>query len=121
MMRQLEHGAMIRRVLSPPATPGLIGPRTANRPEHVSSHYPGADALPESRGEIVVDARGATVLSAHALECAGRDVPIVQLLTADSERILARLARAGAIAVKGYRKVMHPYTSHGLPSIQGVT
>src|SRR5688500_14949043 len=79
VMREHEHRAMIRRVLSPPAAPGVIRPRAANRAEHVASHYPGADAYAESRREIVVDTGGAAGFSAHALERASGDVPGVQV------------------------------------------
>src|SRR5512145_2864348 len=112
VVRQHEHRAVIRRVLSPPPTPSVIGPRTTNRAEHVAPHDPRADAFPKTRREIVIDAGGAAGLTTHALERARRDVPIVQCFTTDAEGNLASLTRAGAVAVERDCKVVHAYTSH---------
>src|SRR5213079_3329036 len=60
VMRQHKYGAVVRRVLSPPAAPGVVGPGATNRAEHVASHDPGADALPKTRRDIVIDAGGTT-------------------------------------------------------------
>src|SRR5437867_3978837 len=115
VMRQHKYGAVVRRVLSPPAAPGVIGPGATNRAEHVASHDPGADALPKTRCDIVIDAGGAAGLTIDALERAGRDKPFVQSLTTDAEGILASLVRASAVTVERNRKVVHAYTRHCLP------
>src|SRR5689334_20404037 len=115
VMCQHEYRAVIRRILPPPAVPGFIGPGTTNRSEHIASHDPRAHALAKPRRDIVVDAGSAAGLAIDALERAGRDEPFVQRFTTDAERILARLARAGAVAVERDRKVVHAHTSHGLP------
>src|SRR5215213_373031 len=114
VMRQHKYRAVIRRVLPPPAAPGVIGPGTTNRAEHVASHDPGADALTKTRRDIVIDAGGAAGLTIDALERAGRDEPLVQSFTTDAEGILASLERAGAVTVERDRKVVHAYTSHCL-------
>jgi len=113
-MRQHEYRAVVRRVLPPPAPPGVIGPGTTNRAEHVAPHDPGADALPRTRRDIVIDAGGAARLPSDALERAGRDEPVVQRFATDAEGHLASLERAGAVAVERDRKVVHAYTSHSL-------
>src|SRR5919206_337842 len=105
VMRQHEYRAVVRRVLPPPATPGVIGPGTTNRAEHVASHDPRADALTKTPRDIVIDAGGAAGLTTDALERAGRDEPVVQRLTTDAEGIVASLARAGAVAVERDREV----------------
>jgi hypothetical protein len=89
---------VIRWVLPPPAAPSIVGPGTANRPEHIASHDPRADALPKTRRDVIIDARGAAGLTIDALERARRDEPFVQRFTTDAERILARLARASTLA-----------------------
>src|SRR5213593_991327 len=119
VMRQHKYGAVVRRVLSPPAAPGVIGPGATNRAEHVASHDPRTDALPKTRRDIVIDAGGAASLTIDALERAGRDEPFVQSFTTDAEGILASLERAGAVAVERNRKVVHAYTSHCLLPRQG--
>jgi len=112
VMRQHKYGTVVRRVLSPPAAPGVIGPRASNRAEHVASHDPGADALPEARRDIVVGAGGAAGFAIDALERAGRDEPVVQRFTTDAEGLLASLERAGAVPIERNRKVVHAHTSH---------
>src|SRR5262245_11793998 len=112
VMGQYEYRTVIRWVLPPPAAPGIVGPGTANRPEHVASHNPGADALSKPRCDIVIDAGGAAGLPSDALERARRDEPFMQRFTTDAERILARLARASTVAVERDRKVVHADLSH---------
>src|ERR1700758_5677496 len=56
VMCQHEYRAVIRLILPPPAVPGIIGPGTTNRAEHVASHDPRAHALAKPRRDIVVDA-----------------------------------------------------------------
>src|SRR5439155_6290593 len=119
VMRQYKYGAMVRRVLSPPTAPGVIGPRATNWAEHVASHDPGPDALPKMRRDIVIDAGGAAGFTIDALERAGRDKPFVQSFTTAAEGILATLVRASAVAVERNRKVVHPYASHCLLPRQG--
>src|SRR5262245_17272018 len=38
VMGEHEDGRVIGRALSPPASPGLVGPWSADRPEHVPPH-----------------------------------------------------------------------------------
>src|SRR6185503_7600477 len=83
VMRQHKYRPVIRRVLSPPAAPGVIGPGTTNRAEHVTSHDERADALPKTRREVVIDAGGAAALAIDALKRAGRDEPVVQTFATD--------------------------------------
>src|SRR5207249_10340643 len=119
VMRQHKYRAVIRRVLPPPAAPGVIGPGTTNRAEHVASHDPRTDALPKTRCDIVIGAGGAAGLTIDALERAGREKPFVQRFTTDAEGLLASLVRASAVAVERNREVMHAYASHCLLPRQG--
>jgi hypothetical protein len=57
VMSQDESWNVIGRVVPPPAFPVQVGPRTANRSEHVSSENPGADILEAPRSEVVIDPR----------------------------------------------------------------
>src|SRR5436189_2123405 len=114
VMGRHERRAVVRRVLPPPAPPGVIGPRTTNRAEHVASHDPRADALSKTRRDVVIDAAGAAGFAIDALERAGRDEPVVQRFTTNAEGILASLERAGAVPVERDREVVHAYTSHFL-------
>src|SRR5437667_9566480 len=42
VVRQHKYGAVVWRVLSPPAAPGVIGPRARNRAEHIAAPDPSA-------------------------------------------------------------------------------
>src|SRR5947208_14820225 len=55
VMSQDENGHVVRRVVTPPALPVQIGPRTANRSEHVPPQNPRSDVPESPRGKIVVD------------------------------------------------------------------
>src|SRR5262249_36306954 len=78
VVRHHDYRAVVWRIPAPPAAPGVIGPGSANRTEHVAAHDPRADALAKSCSDIVVDARRATVrVAVDALERAGRDEPVV--------------------------------------------
>ena len=118
VMRQNKYRAVVRGVFPPPAAPGIIGPGTANRAEHVASHDPRADTYAKARRDIVVDAGSTAGLASDALEGARRDEPIVQSFTTDAEGLLASLERAGAVAVERDRKVVHAYTSHRLLPVE---
>src|SRR6266550_5474990 len=45
VMRKHKYGTVVRRVLSPPAAPGVIGPGATNRAEHIAPHDPAPDPL----------------------------------------------------------------------------
>src|SRR6185437_2906947 len=60
-----EDRGVVGRVLSPPASPALIRPRSPDRAKHVPAEDPGADILEAARREVVVDARFASFLAEH--------------------------------------------------------
>src|ERR1041384_2459398 len=78
VIRQHKYRAVVGRVLPPPAAPVVIGPGATNRAEHVASHDPGADALPKTRGHVVIDTGRAARPAVDAVERTGRDEPVVQ-------------------------------------------
>src|SRR5260370_12382753 len=42
MVGEYENGSVVRRVVAPPPPPRVVGPRSTNRPQHVSTHNPRA-------------------------------------------------------------------------------
>src|SRR3569833_2666015 len=112
VMGQHKHGTVVRRVFAPPPTPRVIGPGTPDWPEHVAPHAPRADALTEAGGDVVVDTCRAAHFAIDALEGARRDEPIMQRFAADSQGTLARLRRAGAVAVERDGEVVYAHTRH---------
>jgi hypothetical protein len=87
MVGQHEHRHVVGRVRPPPALPGIVGPRPADRAEHVAAEDPGAEVLEPGRGELLVDAGAAFAAAEHLLEGSGRKDPFVQRHAADAERI----------------------------------
>jgi hypothetical protein len=92
---------MVNRVLAPPSSPALIRPGTTHRPEHVSTHNPGANIAEAARGKVVVDA-GLSVFASEqvCLKRASGERPSMQGSSADSKRVLQGLIRACAKAIE---------------------
>ena len=99
VMSQHEDGCVIRRFITPPASPGVIWPWASYGTEHVSPKNPGADPVETLRRKIVVYAGFAVFIAVHPLPCARVEEPVKQLRTADSERVLKILARPGTIPI----------------------
>src|SRR5260221_12415153 len=78
MARQHEHRVVVRRVVAPPTLPFLVGPRPADRAEHVAPHDRCADAGVAGDHEPRVNALLAALLPNHATAVARRDDPRVQ-------------------------------------------
>jgi hypothetical protein len=101
MVGEYEHWRVKRRIVAPPAPPSIVGPRTANRAEHVAAHDPGAYPLEGACDEVVVGARRATALVAMVLsKAAGLNLPMMQRLAAYAEGSVAGLAWARPKAVQ---------------------
>src|SRR5438876_11139260 len=56
---------VIRRLVTPPALPTVIGPRPANRPEHIAAEYPCALIGHTFFGKAVINAGLAAFLTIH--------------------------------------------------------
>src|SRR5207247_967113 len=89
-----EDRCVKRRVIAPPAEP-FLGPRPRAAAEHVAAHHVGADVrdrlLDHSRARARLPARPAVRAPPHIQS----DRPLMELLTADAERVLEALLRAG--------------------------
>src|SRR5262245_43320861 len=107
-----EDWGMVGRVIAPPPLPAVVGPRSADRPEHVASHDPRSDVSEPARREVVIDACRATLLSGHLLKRSGGDKPRVQRFAANTERIVGILLGAGAVAVQGDDEVVNAKLGH---------
>src|SRR6187200_60380 len=83
VMRENENGRVIGWILSPPAAPGLVGPRSADGAEHVATHYPRPDSCHAPSRKVLVDAGVPALAALHALEGAGVDQPVMQVFAAD--------------------------------------
>src|SRR5207302_10273736 len=112
VMREDEHGRVVRWLLAPPAAPALVGPGPAHRPEHIAPEDPRADASKALLRHGVVGPRLALAQVLHLAPEARGEEPLHQLGTAHAERVLQTLVRPGAEAVDGDREALHAEFGH---------
>src|SRR3954469_23781755 len=95
MMSEHENRLMIHRVITPPASPTLIRPGTADWPEHISAHDPRAYIVETTGGKVVIDP-GLSALGAEQLllKRASGERPSMKGSPADAKRILQVLTRS---------------------------
>ena len=67
VVRENEDGHVVGWVLAPPTLPAFVRPGPAHRSEHVAPQDPRADVGLAACGEVVVYARGATLLAVGTL------------------------------------------------------
>src|SRR5262245_60736331 len=96
-----EDGRVVWRVVAPPSFPGVVGPWSSDRPEHVSTHDPRSDVGEAARCKVVVDAGRTAITSKHLPKRTGGEGPFVQGDAADAERIVQILVGTSAIPVEG--------------------
>src|SRR6266478_6529588 len=65
VMRQHEHGRVIRRLVAPPALPAVVRPLASDRTEHVAPKNPGTDSGKTLLRDPVIDSRFAVVTAVH--------------------------------------------------------
>src|SRR6185503_12059646 len=115
VMRHDEDRNMVGRILSPPAVPLHVGPRPANRPEHVPSENPGTNILEAARSEVVIDSRCSTGGAEQGLlERSSRKRPLMQGFSPNAQRIANVLVRTRPVSVKRYGKTFHSESCHTL-------
>src|SRR5262245_43373706 len=95
---------VVGRIVSPPTLPRLV-PGSRATAEHVPTHDGRAGAGENVLGERSARVDLAAFLAVALAEGLERDQPAVELLTADPERMLQRLVRAGHEAVDGHRDI----------------
>src|SRR5690606_7988351 len=113
MMRQHENRHVVRRIVAPPAFPGIVRPGTAHGAEHVPAQDPGADVLHAARGELVVDAGRPARFAENVLpERTGGIKPFMQPRTADAQRVLQALPGSRAVPVERNGEGVHSNFAH---------
>src|SRR5262249_52870437 len=98
-------GYVVGRVLAPPSPPTVVGPGAPHWPEHVAAHDPGADVLEAARGEVVVDAFSADLVTdqrsgevgGHFLERLRAADPLVQRHPSPAHRVGQILVGTSAV------------------------
>src|SRR5260370_12188649 len=93
MARQHEHRVVVRWVVAPPTLPFLVGPRPADRAEHVAPHDRGADAGVARDHEPLVNALLAARFANHATAVTCREDPLVHPPPAPADRVVKALQR----------------------------
>src|SRR5262249_15230016 len=120
MMGEHEDGYVVGRVVAPPTFPTVVGPRAPHRTEHVAAHDPGAEVLEAARGEVVVDAFSADLVTdqrSREIACdlperLGAEDPLVQRHPSDAHRIGEILAGARAVTIDRDSKCVDPKPRH---------
>src|SRR5690606_8926495 len=112
MLGQHKGWYMIRRTLSPPATPAVIRPGTAHRAEHVATKNPRADILEAANNEPVIDARAAAGFAEHLLERGRGKRPFMQRFATNAQWVLQALPGPRTKAVCRDRKAMYTHLAH---------
>src|SRR5207244_3357462 len=100
MVRQHKNGRVIGRVVSPPALPGIIFPRSADGTEHVSTQDPCPDTLQRLSGKVIVDAVAAAGLALHLVKDLSFLKPRMQLEAANAKRVLQILSKSRAKSIE---------------------
>lgn len=102
IVSQHEDRRMIRRLFTPPASPALVGPRSAHRAEHVAAEYPRTKTAEAALRYVVVDAGFAVGQAMHLAPSPRIEKPFHEIGAVDPERVLEVLIRTGPISVNGY-------------------
>lgn len=115
VIREHENWLVIHGVIAPPALPTVVQPGTADGSEHIPAHDPGADIAESPGGKVVIDA-GLSAVGAEQLGLKGArgKGPAVKTFSADAERVVQALFRAGAEAVDGDGEAFYAEFAHGL-------
>src|SRR5215813_1453055 len=116
MMRKHKYGRVIRRFVTPPALPTIIGPGTANRAEHVPPKNPGANVDESHLGDLVINARLTIIKAVHLPPDARVEKPFHQIRAVDTQRVLQILIWSCTIAVDGNTKTVDPNFGHRFSS-----
>src|SRR5689334_5545480 len=101
MMGEHERRHVVRRLLSPPPLPALVGPGAAYRPEHVAAEDPRPESLHATSGNLVVHAGFAALHALHLAPGSRVEEPLHELFTTNAQRMLQILIRAGTESIDG--------------------
>src|SRR5512142_667600 len=114
MMGEDEDRSVVRWIVTPPAPPGVVRPRTANGAKHVAAHDPRPDPSESACGEIIVGPPGAALPTMRLSECSGADQPFMEVLAAGAERVFEALRGARPEPVDGDGETADEKPSHSL-------
>src|SRR5215467_15368912 len=98
-MSQDEDRSVIRRFVSPPAFPIVVGPWTTDWTEHVAPQNPGTDSLKALLCNFIVNSGLSVVITVHRSPHARLEKPFKQFRTIHAQRILEILIWSGTEAV----------------------
>jgi hypothetical protein len=121
MMSEHENRLMIHRVITPPTSPTLIKPGTADWSEHIPAHNPSTYIVEAPRRKVVIDP-GLSVFASEQvrLKRASSERPSMKGSSADPKRILQALIRACAEAINRNGEAFYTEFSHWLVFAVGV-
>src|SRR5262245_8141693 len=100
-----EDRGVVGRIVAPPARPGAVLPRAANRAEHVAPHDEGADVGVHLLGGLGARIHLSALLTVRLAPGLQREHPLVELFASLTEGVVLALIRSGYIAVERDRSV----------------
>lgn len=103
-----------RRIAAPPPLPGVVGPRSSDWAEHVSTHDPRSNVDETACREVVIDADRAALTAMHLPKRTRGEGPFVERGASDAQRVVGTLVGAGAVTVDGYGEAVDAELGHGL-------
>src|SRR5438477_526859 len=105
MVCEDEDRMVERRIVAPPALPRIVLPRPGTAAEHVPAHDRRARAAEDVLGEQCARVDLAAFSAVALAERLERHQPLVELLTANPERMLQALVGTGDIAIERHGDV----------------
>lgn len=99
-MGEDERWRVIRRIVSPPAFPLIVGPIPTNRSEHVPTENEGAEACHGALRKLVIEACIAAFFSEHLTKGPRGKKPLKDLLAVDAERMIQTLSGSRGEAIE---------------------
>ena len=113
MMSEHENRLLIHRVITPPTSPTLIEPGTADGSEHIPAHDPGTDIVETPRGKVVINpGLSALVAEQLRLKRASSERPSMKGLSAEAQRVLQALIQPCAEAINRNGEAFYTEFSH---------
>jgi hypothetical protein len=114
MVGQDENWDVKWRVVTPPPLPCIVGPRSSDWAEHVSTHDPRSNIHYTARREIVIDPCRPAPAPVHLSKRTRCDEPIMERLTSNTEGVVWALVGTGGVTVERNGDVVNTKFGHRL-------
>jgi hypothetical protein len=114
MMCEYKGWRVIRRIVTPPAFPLIVGPLSTNWAEHVAPDDESAEIFHRSSGKFVIEAGISTVFSEHLTKGLRREKPLKDFFASHAKRVICTLIGSRAKAIERDTEPGNFYLRHQL-------